>query len=209
MEYLRRRNDLFDLGERIDKMVDIRTLDITKEEEDAAGPMLDLFPLYNMFLETSGDQGGTLLPKGKLANLDMYPRDHLVTLALASGLYQTFPDSLSGPVTRVTPSVLIRHIVRRRAQEVATDDALLLEEAYDENGCEALTEEELLEACFVRGLPVTVPPVEMRRCLTNHLKMIRALKQRLPNGTPTEAFELFTLHLPAIRHYLRLEAEMS
>lgn len=185
-------------------MVNVHSLDIPVTGQDAAGPTVDLVAFYSVFSDTA-ESVDSRLPAGKLAHLEAYPREHLTSLALANGLYQSFPDPLSRLFAYLCP--WLRSEVRRIANLVGTDDKLLLEEAYDSNGCESLTDQEVLDACLMRGLPVTVSYAEMRECLTNHLTMIRALQESLPNShTTPEGLKLFTLHLSALRYYLRAEA---
>ena len=74
-------------------------------------------------------------------------------------------------------------------------------------GCESMTDQEVLDASLLRGLPVTLSREEMRLCLTNHLGMIRALKERVPSENeqrkPSEGLKLLTMHLSSIRYYLK------
>jgi hypothetical protein len=186
-------------------MVNVHSLDIPVQGQDAAGPILDLVPYYSVFSNATVKSVDTrLLQAGKLAHLETYPREHLISLALANGLYQSYPDLLSRLFATCCP--WLRGEVRRIANLVATDDKLLLEEAYDSNGCESMTDQEVLDACLMRGLPVTVSYAEMRLCLTNHLTMIKVLRESLPkqHATP-EGLKLLTLHLSALRYYLREE----
>ena len=189
-------------------MVNVHSLDIPVHGQDAAGPILDLTPYYLVFSADVNKQSvndARLLPAGKLAHLETYPREHLISLALANGLYQSYPDFLSRLFAVCCPWLCGE--VRRISSLIATDDYLLLEEAYESNGCESMTDQETLDACLMRGLPVTVSYAEMRLCLTNHLTMIKALRESLPNHhtTPPEGLKLLTLHLSALRYYLREE----
>jgi hypothetical protein len=201
IEYRQCRNHFMDVAQHCfsSLMMNPDKLEIVAQGRDAAGPVLDLMPFYEVF--TDAKLVDTRLQTGRLSHLDMYPREYLVSLALANGLYQSYPEPLCVWAARLVP--WLRREVRRIANNVATDDRLLLEEAYDSNGCESMTNQEAQDACLMRGLPVTVSYAEMRKCLTNHLVMIKKLKKRLPDDRPTEALMLFTIHLSAIRYYLQ------
>lgn len=190
-------------------MISAKRINISLLEEDAAGPVLDLMPFYAVFADElpENEAKNFILPVGKLASLDSYPREHLISLALANGLYQHLPEFLSTLAARLCP--WLRYEIRRIGTDITTDDKLLLEEAYDSNGCYSMTDEEVINACLMRGLPVTVSHDEMRVCLTNHLTMIRALKERVPSEEhkPSQGLKLLTMHLASIRYYLRKEAD--
>jgi hypothetical protein len=207
IEYRQSKSHFRSLAEHVfgSVMVNVQSLDIHVTGQDAAGPTVDLILFYTVFSDTAEKSVDSRLPAGKLAHLETYPREHLTSLALANGLYQSFPDPLSRLFAFCCP--WLRSEVSRIANLVGTDDKLLLEEAYDSNGCESLTDQEVVDACLMRGLPVTVSYAEMRQCLTNHLTMIRALRESLPtpHATP-ESLKLLTLHLSALRYYLREEA---
>lgn len=189
-------------------MINTRRLDFSRLEQDAAGPILDLMPFYAMFTDKPLPDKNFILPVGQLAHLESYPREHLISLALANGLYQHLPPTLSSLSAHLCP--WLRTEIRRIGTNIAVDDILLLEEAYDSNTCASMTDTEVMDACLMRGLPVTVSHEEMRICLTHHLEMIRSLKERVPSESghkPSEAIKLLTMHLSAIRYYLQQNAE--
>jgi hypothetical protein len=98
----------------------------------------------------------------------------------------------------------LRRQIDRISRIVCHDDALLLEEGHALNHCESLTYIEIMDACLMRGLPVTNNTVEERReCLTNHLKMVASVKRRI-KGPITEGFRLFTLHLAPLRYHIKM-----
>ena len=210
IEYRQRQENFETLGEYVftSLMISAKRINISLLEEDAAGPIIDLMPFYVVFTNElpEAQAKNFVLPVGKLASLESYPREHLISLALANGLYQHLPNLLSSLGARLCP--WLKHEVRRIGTDIAVDDTLLLEEAYDSNGCESMTDEEVLDACLMRGLPVTVPLEEMRVCLTNHLSMIRTLKERVPSEKhkPSQGLKLLTMHLSSIRYYLRNES---
>ena len=146
-------------------------------------------------------------------------------MSLATGIYQSLPKWLSPWITEWTPSWCLAYQIDRVGRMVVQDDILLLEEEHDVTGCSTLTDTEVLDACLIRGLPVMSHSAEERRkCLTNHLKLIRSVKQRLlvrqqqqqqqqlgkggnnngRNLSKTEGFRLFTLHLNPLRYHLKV-----
>jgi hypothetical protein len=135
--------------------------------------------------------------------ISSYPRDHVVTLALAAGVNQNWPSEIAIPLTRLCPTRWIRQEILRKAADIVDDDELLLEEGHDLNGCETLTDLEVLDACLNRGLPLNVSYAEMRRCLTHHLRMIGEITSEFPDEADTEGFKLFTLHLAPLRQHLK------
>lgn len=177
---------------------------IAKRGQDSAGPIFDARLIYQAFATDSvaGDNDITL-PLGVLSRVDTYPRDYLVTLALAAGINQNWPDLISVPITRSSPSAWNRSQILRKASDIADDDDLLLDEGHVLNGCASLTDLEVLDACLNRGLPVNVSYEEMRRCLTNHLRMIGEITSQFPDEAETEGFKLFTLHLGPLRQHLK------
>lgn len=211
IEYRQCKGNFYTLGEYVfnSLMISAKRINISSLENDAAGPVLDLMPFYAVFANALPEKEAKnfVLPVGKLSSLELYPREHLISLALANGLYQHLPEPLSTLATRICP--WLRQEIRRMGTNITNDDTLLLEEAYDSNECESMTDEEVMDACLVRGLPVTVSCEEMRVCLTNHLTMIRTLKERIPSEKrkDSQSLKLLTMHLSSIRYYLRKEAQ--
>jgi hypothetical protein len=128
----------------------------------------------------------------------------LTNLCLSFGVYQQFPEFISQWMIYFTPSWLLYRQVERLTEIVCHDDALLLEERHDGNNCELLTDQEVTDACLIRGLPVSMKdPVSVRReCLTNHLKMIARVKENMCEPM-NDGFKLFTMHLAPLRYHLR------
>jgi hypothetical protein len=117
---------------------------------------------------------------------------------------QYLPGWLSPWVAEWSPSIWLKSQIDRISKIVCHDDALLLEERHDMNNCQSLTDNEVMDACLMRGLPVTNHSAEERReCLTNHLKIVVSVKRRI-DGPITEGFRLFTLHLAPLRYHLKM-----
>lgn len=212
LEYYQRRQDypaLADLFFRLAMLgqQDGRHVEIDSAESDEAGPVMDALPFYSVFANRSGITHQYRLRRGVLATLDMLPREYIVQLALAVGVNQSLPKGMAVRLTGWMPSVWLRYQIHRVATAVVEDDTLLLLEDHDENGCADLTEIEVMDACLMRGLPVGISTDKMRVCLTNHLKMIASVKERLPSGSMTEGFGLFTMHLAVLRYYFKQRDE--
>eukprot|EP00521_Asterionellopsis_glacialis_P009674 CAMPEP_0195287470 /NCGR_PEP_ID=MMETSP0707-20130614/4513_1 /TAXON_ID=33640 /ORGANISM="Asterionellopsis glacialis, Strain CCMP134" /LENGTH=218 /DNA_ID=CAMNT_0040347227 /DNA_START=330 /DNA_END=986 /DNA_ORIENTATION=+ len=209
-------------------MVNPASIQFSVARHDAAGPVLDLLPFYKVFSEQplpdntnnshDDDQGSYSIPTkpSVLSDLDSYPREHWIALAHVAGTHQSFRKELSHTMTDLSPSWWLELSIRRIGNEVYEDDRLLLEEEYDSNECQSLTNQELVEACLLRGLPVIVSYDEMRHCLTNHLSMIRQLNaslmkrnnetgslKSLHDANGEEGYKLFVLHLSALRWHLK------
>jgi len=230
IEYRQRRDSFLTLGDHFwnSIMVNPATIKFSVARHDAAGPVIDLLPFYKVFSDQplpdnsnnshSDDKGSYDIPTkpSLLSDLDSYPREHWIALAHVAGTHHSFRKELSHTLTDLSPSWWLELSIRRIGNEVYEDDKLLLEEEYDSNGCQSLTNQEVVDACLLRGLPVTVSYDEMRQCLTNHLSMIRQLNTSLKKSNieakslnslhddkGEEGYKLFVLHLPALRWHLR------
>jgi hypothetical protein len=108
------------------------------------------------------------------------------------------------------PTWLLKREINRIMTFVCHDDKLLLEEGHHHNGCVELTGMEVLEACSFRGLPVDISLEEQRQCLTNHLKMVGTLREKLtPSNEGSEGLRLLTMHLAPLRHHLKQKTRTS
>jgi hypothetical protein len=145
------------------------------------------------------------LPHGIFTTVQDLPREYLVQLALCIGVCQHLPLWWSQWMVELTPSFLLHRQVDRIGKIVTHDDALLLEEGHDLNGCTSLTDQEVTDACLLRALPVQNDhsPSMRRECLTNHLKMVANVKRHM-HGPITDGFRLFTLHLAPLRYHLKM-----
>jgi hypothetical protein len=166
-----------------------------KSQGDLAGPVLDLVPLYRRF------EGGF--------DLKSISRQHLVRLALVSGYLQRFPSILSEPVvSTLLPSAWLCSEIEHHANQVTKDDELLIQEGYGNvlvaaTGAPMMTNDEILEACLIRGLPISTSIVVMREHLTTYLAMMKGLREQLPLGKKRSgAFPIFALHVTALRYHL-------
>ena len=124
---------------------------------------------------------------------------HLRTLALATGYAQRFPLVWAQTAVRLSPPALLRNEIGRVARQVYTDDTLLLEESYHTYGCEGMTDDELLEACLLRGIPIASPNnyPQLQKAMTQHLRVMEELRTK--HQDDQEKISLFALHLPALQ----------
>jgi hypothetical protein len=100
--------------------------------------------------------------------------------------------------------MLLRSQVNRLSEIVCHDDALLLEEGHHCTHCQSLTDEEVSDACLLRGLPVNMDDhtADVRRqFLTDHLNMIADVKRSM-DGPMDHDFRLFTMYLAPLRYHL-------
>lgn len=172
----------------------------TMNKEDVAGPLfIDARPLLQMF-ESASDTS--------FQSLETLSRDHLMQLSLATGLLR-FGDSINASVVKLIPSQLLRYILKNVAKEIITDDALLLKEFSDLNELSSFSDDEVISACSLRGLPIdnTTSIDQMRTCLSNYLMMMNHLdsvndKEGAHQMISVESLELFVLHIQAIRYQL-------
>jgi hypothetical protein len=119
------------------------------------------------------------------------------------GVNQSLPGWISPWVAEFQPTTWLQSQVDRIARVICKDDAMLIEEGHHLNECSSLTDTELLDACSMRGLPVLRPAADRRRCLTNHLTMVAAVREDPLAKPDTDGFRLFTVHLTPLRHSLR------
>ncbi len=165
--------------------------DIRTKECDEAGAIIDALALYE---------------KCRKFPASTIPQHQLVQIAKVAGM--------SPAIVWALPSMWIRYRLSEIAKDIVLDDADLLSDKLHLDGCQSLTDDEVLNACALRGLPckLDVPQHVMRKCLANHLTMVESLFQTVgktaliknPEGTT------FFSHLPAIRYQLmRSEASSS
>ena len=171
------------------------TLQLVEWGEDAAGPLWDLEPLLDAFLRTN------------LVYAESLPTEHLVSLALANGYAQRFPLPIPNILAACTPNVWMVKEIKELGFRIWRDDKLCLEEKYHLDCCNGMTDDEIREACLLRGLPVHVTYDEMRDCVTNHLLMVERLWQRRGGDVPKQHLQIFVLHLPAVRKHFKSKVQ--
>ena len=159
--------------------------------EDAGGPLWDLEPLLDAFLRTN------------LVHAESLPSEHMTSLALAIGYAQRFPPPIPNILTSCTPKAWMVREIKELGYRIWRDDRLCLEEYYHLDHCNGMTDDEVREACLLRGLPVHVTYDEMRDCVTNHLRMMETLWQKRGRDVPKQHLQIFVLHLPALRKYFK------
>jgi hypothetical protein len=209
-------------------------LPLVNGERDIAGPLLDLAVLWDVFLPKQAAPGAELAgdavilkpqyKSGAMSSLDALSRDYLVQLALAIGIHQRLPPGLANVVTQYTLTPILKWRIRQRAQAIVQDDAMLIQEQQEGTfSWDALTDDEVQDACLLRGLPVDSSIMDMRTALDNHVKMVRPLHERMYhaktsmalNGSAShiacveEGLGLLTLHLPILRDFCQRQQKVE
>lgn len=190
-------------------LVSARTHEKDGTTDDAAEEFSSaLLPiLRSAFIDS---RGGKALPA-----LEHFPRTYLEHVALAVGVYQTFPPQVAGWLVWSSPSWWLRRQVRYMAVTVADDDYALSQESLGtpttlgDDVVATLTDLELADACLMRGLSVDdLTFYDMRARLMNHLHQISSLREQITAGMKKgelehpehdEALGLCTLHLAIMR----------
>ena len=154
-------------------------IDLKVRKGDQAGPLFDALPLYRLFDHFSSG---------------FIPRQQMVHIAKVSGM--------TTPLLYFVPKLFIRYSLRSIATDIILDDSNLILENHKSINCESLTDDEVLDACSLRGLPCgsDLSFDEMRKLLTNYLVIMEPIhtligKDRLLENNGI----MFVLHLQAIR----------
>jgi hypothetical protein len=196
LEYQERSQYWNSLSQHFKEVTGLKKIGSSITTHDKAGPVLsNVVQLYEAF------------ELAKLDDLNNLPRDFLSTLALSS-FSSRFPNALAF-YTHMPTMFLIKHKVTQVARDIYIDDALLLQEGHEVVSCSSLTDDEVMDASLLRGLPIADIGEcdEMRTYLTNHLKIVAPLHVQRALPTSPEQIHLgkayFTLFIPAIRHSLK------
>lgn len=105
-------------------------------------------------------------------------------------------------VQLTVPSFVMRFFIKSVASDIVRDDKLIIAEGRNVN---SLTENEILAACELRGLPTLsdMSVTAMRQCLSNHLRMVCEIQEaRKEQDSVGVSNEIFSLYLPAMRKVL-------
>jgi len=165
-------------------------------EMDAAGPVFSkqsMYTLYNLFQCVGEGKGVAASESPSIQSLQP---THLHALALSNNLASPMllPSNLAPTFLQTCiPSTYLQLKLRTLAEDIIMDDSALIEEGQLDGECSGMTEEEILDACWLRGLPVgSFAQMKgigvhgsahgregevhvMRRVLTNHLQMMEAI----------------------------------
>jgi hypothetical protein len=177
---------------------------------DEAGPVICNMKLFVQFIfhtiTTTMSRSSTLrmhnplefagiessLDMSTLSNctmLDSLSREHLHLLFMTTG-YTKLPPYVATLLYNkyLFPSSIMKSVLRNVGSSIVHDDASLLQDLgdlshnYDLCALHHLTDEEVLEACTLRGLPVDTDiksTMQMRKCLYNHLLQMGDVKSIL------------------------------
>lgn len=208
---------------------------LTYVEMDAAGPVFDsqsMRRLYNLCRHNFSRSTSTSSSSSssRYSILDHLQPTHLHSIALANNLATTvaLPPTLAPMVLQTcVPSIYLKRRLITLAEDIILDDIALIEEGTISSECMGLTDEEVLEACWIRGLPMGKEgEVHMlRRLLKHHLQMMEpimacSIGSSARGGTsPTLCSKgelvrdriliLLVLHLATIRYSMRKESMLS
>lgn len=175
---------------------------VLRKKDDPTGSIIDFADVYARHKADDGSVG-RIFPA-----LDEFAEEYLQRLALAIGVLQHLPHFLSTKVVHVAPKTWLVHQIRLRIESVTTDDSLLLYEGHHKNGCESLTDIEVMDACLERSLPVTLAPWRLRTNLTDHLEIVAGLRDVLPPlYVESEDFGLLSIQLPILRQAAKMAME--
>lgn len=147
------------VGERIDDNDDVPPFSgsLSYLEMDAAGPVLDersVLTLYRLIRRNFGRDGpgdGARSVIGKLQP------SHLHHLALSNNLASSLllPPPLAPAFLQIClPCWYLVRRLTNLAEDVILDDAAVIEEGMSRDGCAGMTDEEVFDACWIRGLPL-------------------------------------------------------
>mmetsp|Transcript_9451 Transcript_9451/g.20452 ORF Transcript_9451/g.20452 Transcript_9451/m.20452 type:complete len:573 (-) Transcript_9451:198-1916(-) len=175
---------------------------------DAAGPVYtkqSMLRLYHLFQHLNHQQqhhnATTTTSFQRSPSIQNLQTTHLQSLALSNNLAS--PIYLPSTIAPLFLQTFVSKMYLRRklitlAEDILMDDAALIEEGQLECHCHRMTEEEVLDACWLRGLPLGrfvkvggiiaadrggggVNGVDdsqvamMRNALTNHLQMMKTI----------------------------------
>jgi hypothetical protein len=170
------------------------------EMDDAGGPVLtklSINVLYRLLQQLpSSSSGGD---NNTLPSISSLQNTHIHSLSLANNLAAPLllPSSLS-PIFLQTclPIRYLKYKLVTLAEDIIADDAALIEEGQIDIQCSGMREDEVLDACWLRGLPVGrfVHGAQernsegdevhmMRKELTNHLQMMKYAHMMVGNDT--------------------------
>jgi LETM1-like protein len=178
----------------VGKMLSQRLSNIQTSGHDVAGPIIKADCLFDEWVQTD------------LSEIDRLPRRALQAMSGSLGLYHTLPIKVSKALLQVTPRQVLTSHLKYRARLVGTDDKLLLQNCVDDNIAN-MTNDEVIEACQARGLPVHVPLAEQREALKKHLLTISHLPIPATTQANIDQRGLFGLQMNILREYLQNKRE--
>ena len=130
---------------------------LTYVEMDAAGPVFDKQSMRILYNLCQQNFGGSSPNGGRYSILDYLQTTHLHSIALSNNLATTIalPTTLANMALQTCiPSVYLKRRLIALAEDIILDDIALIEEGHLRSECIGLTNDEVLEACWIRGLPV-------------------------------------------------------
>ena len=178
---------------------------LSYQRMDAAGPVFSgksLLTLYNLLRHanhprSNGSSTASSSPSASTEKVGPCIKDlqrsHLHSLALSNNLASPIllPSTIAPYFLQAClPMPYLQHKLTTLSESIIMDDAALIEESQLYHECSGMTDQEVLEACWLRGLPVgrfvknaiaagganVGSEVSiMRKILTNHLQMMQTI----------------------------------
>ena len=162
----------------------------SKFHDDHVDMMLDGMALHQLFQQNE--------KYSNLMTFKMIRRPQLINLAIASGM--------STASLWIMPNFLIQATLKAKVMDIVLDDAQLLRENHHLTNCVQLTNEEVLDACAIRGLSCNydVSFDVMRTSLSKYLIIMDSVHQLVGKEQLLSSEEgiMFVLHFQPIRDYL-------
>lgn len=164
-------------------------LKIKRDDGDDAGVILDGVALHKMFQYGSG--------RGHV-QWESIPRQQLVQIAAGSGM--------SSFISMIMPRSIVQARLQAKVKDIVLDDANLLREKHELMDNDRLTDEEVMDACALRGLSCHLGQSfdSMRTSLSNYLFIMEAVHKKMGKDRLIKDLEgvMFVLHLQPIRFEL-------
>jgi len=171
---------------------------LSYKEMDSGGPVFNkqsMLTLRHLFQNNIHHHDDHTKSKKKSPSIYNLQPTHLHSLALSNNLAAPmFLPSNIAPYFLQTclPSAYLQNKLTTLASDIIMDDAALIEEGQLDSECSGMTEEEVLDACWLRGLPLASfvrnnksgdhgdygkedEVHTMRQVLKHHLQMMEAV----------------------------------
>ena len=197
LEYKQKERNYINLSKLCMKTTNWINIDIMislMNQNDVAGPFT--FQLDPILREWNKSYG----------SIERLSRTHLIQLSLTSGIFR-FSESINVYLCHMLPSKWLIHYLQKKAKDILYDDALLIQEQYDPKNCHSLTDDEILSACHLRGIPTdaSISIKDMRTSLSNYLIMMKYIDDMKEQSLSLPSLELFVLHFQPLRYYMKNE----
>jgi hypothetical protein len=186
------------------------TMEMSRNQEGQAC-IMDLSSLFHIVLPSSNSVSSSTTPLSSSTMTLFHPSLMKLSSSQLYDLSRAYGITSSSFFTHMVPKSHLRKRLLSIADDIIQDDAILLRENHHTHQCALLNDEEVLDACLLRGLPIDHDSSQMRVQLTKYLYSIEPWSPRLQRTTHTgtdhkqqeahrDAVCLFVLLLPALRY---------